>query len=275
MGAAEVSAFLSSLAVRDKVAASTQNQALSALLFLYKEVLLTPLPSIELKERARMPMRLPVVLAREEVRRVLAQLTGVARLVASLLYGSGLRLTECLELRVKDIDFDRRSITVRRGKGQKDRTTLLPASIAGALREHLADVRETHGHDVARGLGRAVLPDALERKYPNASTEWGWQFVFPAARICRDPAYGPPSRFHLHESVIQRAVTEAVRASGITKRASCHTFRHSFATHLLEGGYDIRTVQELLGHADVSTTMLYTHVLDKGPMGVKSPADRL
>jgi integron integrase len=275
MGPTEVSAFVSALAVRDKVAASTQNQALSALLFLYKEVLLAPLPQIELKDRARVPVRLPVVLARDEVRRVLQHLAGVPRLVAALLYGSGLRLMECVELRVKDIDFDRRSIVVRRGKGQKDRATLLPASIVDALRAHLDAVREVHRRDLASGFGRAVLPDALDRKYPSASTERGWQFVFPAGRLCRDPVYGPASRFHLHESAIQRAVTEAVRASGITKRASCHTLRHSFATHLLEDGYDIRTVQELLGHADVSTTMLYTHVLDRGPMGVRSPADRL
>jgi integron integrase len=238
-------------------------------------VLGEPLPAIALGERPRGPKRLPPVLARDEVRRVLARLEGVPHLVVSLLYGSGLRLNECLALRVKDLDFERRQIVVRRGKGQKDRVTLLPAGIADRLRDHLCQVRELHRSDLSRGLGRVAMPEALGRKYPNAAAEWGWQFVFPAGRICRDPRYGAPTRYHLHESAVQRAVTRAVRAAGLAKRATCHTFRHSFATHLLEDGYHIRTIQELLGHADVRTTMIYTHVLDRGPLGVRSPADRL
>jgi integron integrase len=275
MGKAEVTAFLEYLADRRHVAASTQNQALSGLLFLYREVLGRPLPEISLSERPRRPRRLPVVLTRDEVRRVLAQMSDVPHLVASLLYGSGLRLHECLELRVKDLDFERRQIVVRRGKGQKDRIMLLASGVVDGLRAHLARVADVHRSDLARGHGRVVLPEALARKYPHAAAEWLWQFVFPAARICRDPHYGEPTRYHLHESAVQRAVTEAVRAAGLTKRATCHTFRHSFATHLLEDGYEIRTIQELLGHADVTTTMIYTHVLDRGPLGVRSPADKL
>jgi integron integrase len=193
---------------------------------------------------------------------------------SAILYGAGLRLQECLELRVKDIDLTQRQIVVRRGKGQKDRVTVLPASLVVALTEHLDVVKARHVKDLLGGYGRAVLPSALDRKYPNASTEWRWQFVLPATRLCRDPQWGAPSRFHLHESVVQRAVAAAARASGVTKRVGPHTFRHCFATHLLEDGYDIRTVQELLGHADVSTTMMYTHVLNRGAMGVRSPLDR-
>lgn len=275
MAAPEVSAFLEWLATDRKVAASTQNQALSAVLFMYRDVLRLELGHIEQVPRARVPGRVPVVLGAQELRLVLDRLMGVPRLVATLLYGAGLRLQECLELRVKDIDFERGEVTVRRGKGQKDRRVMLPQAVRKDLSEHLDAVRRQHQADLAAGLGRVVLPEALARKFPSAPTEWRWQFVFPAGRICRDERWGAPSRYHIHESVIQRAVTSAVRLAGVTKRVSCHTFRHSFATHLLEAGYDIRTVQELLGHADVSTTMMYTHVLNRGGLGVRSPLDRL
>ena len=275
MGGDEIGRYLTDLAVNRKVSASTQNQALSALLFLYRQVLQVDPGTIDHVPYAHSPMHVPVVLSVDEVRTVLAQLTDAPWIVVALLYGAGLRLQECLELRVKDLDFDRHEIVVRRGKGQKDRRTMLPASVESRLAEHLEQVRRRHQRDLSDGLGRVVLPAALDRKYPNAATEWSWQFVFPAARICRDPRFGPPSRYHVHESVIQRAVTAAVRRAGLAKRVSCHTFRHSFATHLLESGYDIRTVQELLGHADVSTTMIYTHVLNRGALGVRSPADRL
>jgi integron integrase len=275
LGATHVAAFLTALAVRDKVAASTQTQALSGVLFLYRSVLGQDIGEITDVPRARTVHHVPVVLSVGDVRKVLGALTGVPRLVASLLYGAGLRLQECLELRVKDLDFDRREITVRRGKGRKDRRVMLPEAIREALISHLAEVRQQHDRDVLLGVGRVVLPEALERKFPDASREWRWQFVFPAGRICRDPQFGPPSRFHVHETAIQRAVTAAARAAGIVARVTCHTFRHSFATHLLESGSDIRTVQELLGHADVSTTMIYTHVLNRGGLGVKSPMDRL
>ena len=273
--AADVTSFLTSLAVEKSVAASTQNQAFSALMFLYKDVLRHNLGVVEHAPRAKSPVRVPVVLSVDEVRRVLKQLSGVPWLVASLLYGAGLRLQEALSLRVKDVDFDRREITIRRGKGQKDRRVMLPDAVRDALVRHLEAVRTLHQSDLAVGLGRVMLPDALDRKYPHAAHEWRWQFVFPAGRICRDPQYGPASRYHLHESAVQRAVTDAARRAGTAKRVSCHTLRHSFATHLLEAGYDIRTVQELLGHADVSTTMIYTHVLNRGGLGVKSPIDRL
>jgi integron integrase len=217
----------------------------------------------------------PDVLTADEVRAVLGQLDGVCRLIVSLLYGAGLRLQECLGLRVKDIDIARREIVVRRGKGQKDRRTMLAETAREALQRHLAIVQSVHHRDLAAGFGRVVLPEALNRKYLNAAAEFRWQFVFPAGRICRDPRFGPPSRYHLHESVVQRAVAAAARLAGVTKRASCHVFRHSFATHLLEAGHAIRTVQELLGHADVRTTMIYTHVLNRGGLGVRSPADRL
>jgi integron integrase len=275
MGGDEIDRYLTDLAVNRKVSASTQNQALSALLFLYRQVLHVDPGTIDHVPHAHSPMHVPVVLSIDEVRMVLAQLTDAPWIVVALLYGAGLRLQESLELRVKDLDFDRHEIVVRRGKGQKDRRTMLPASVESRLAEHLEQVRRRHQRDLSDGLGRVVLPAALDRKYPNAATEWSWQFVFPAARICRDPRFGPPSRYHVHESVIQRAVTAAVRRAGLAKRVSCHTFRHSFATHLLESGYDIRTVQELLGHADVSTTMIYTHVLNRGALGVRSPADRL
>ena len=260
LGAREIAAFVTWLAVQQGVSASTQNQALSAILFLYRDVLRVDPGPVAHVPRAVMPVRVPVVLSVTEVRSVLQQLCGVSLLVASLLYGAGLRLQECLELRVKDIDFERGQIVVRRGKGQKDRRAPLPVRLQEPLRAHLEGARRQHHRDLADGCGRVVLPSALDRKFPNAAMEWPWQFVFPATRICRDPRFGPPSRFHLHESVIQRAVAQAARGAGIIKRVSCHTFRHSFATHLLEDGYDIRTVQELLGHADVSTTMMYVVV---------------
>ncbi len=225
--------------------------------------------------RARPPERLPVVLSRDEAVAILAHLVGVAHLFVMLLYGTGLRLEACLNLRVKDVDFDRHQIIVRQGKGQKDRTTMLPASVRESLTRHLADVQRLHARDVAQGFGRVVLPFALDRKFPGAPTEWRWQFVFPATRICRDPRFGPPSRYHLHESVIQKALAHAARAAGITKRVGSHTMRHSFATSVLEAGYDIRTVQELLGHRDVRTTMTYLHIMNRGALGVKSAMDRL
>jgi integron integrase len=273
MGAAEVEAFLSGLAVDDRVSASTQNQALSALLFLYRAVLGREVGELKSVVRARQGRRVPVVLTRAEVRLVLERLRGVPRLVAGLLYAGGLRLNEALELRVKDVDFAMSQLTVRGGKGRKDRVTVLADVLKDPLKRHLARVGRLHARDLRRGIG-ASLPEGLRRKYPNAEREWAWQFVFPAARVCRDPRFGPPQRFHVHDSVIQRAVAAAVREANIGKRATCHTFRHCFATHLLEDGYDIRTVQELLGHADVSTTMIYTHVLNRGGRGVRSPADR-
>ena len=263
LGAAHITVFLTSLATVAGVAASTQNQAFSALMFLYRAVLHHDLGDVERAPREGARPR-AVVLSVDEVRRVLVQMSGTAWLVASLLYGAGLRLQESLEIRVKDLDFDRREVTVRRGKGQKDRRVMLPDRLRGPLREHLDVVQRVHRADLAAGFGRVVLPGALERKFPGAPTDWRWQFAFPATRICRDPRFGPPSRYHLHESVIQRAVTAAGRAAGLTKRVTCHTFRHSFTTHLLESGYDIRTVQELLGHSDVTTTMIYTHVLNRG-----------
>lgn len=275
LGHAEVTSFLTWLAEQRRVSASTQNQALCALLFTYRVVLGRPLPDhIELP-RPRASAHLPVVLTPGEVRTLLQHLSGVSHLVASLLYGAGLRLLECLELRVKDIDFTTREITVRQGKGGKDRRTMLPAACVAALHDQLDVVRKIHDRDLAAGFGRVTLPSALAIKYPAAASSWPWQFVFPAARICRDPRWGGPTRFHLHESAVQRELAAAVRRSGLTKRATCHTLRHSFATHLLEDGYDIRTIQELLGHADVSTTMIYTHVLNRGGRGVRSPADRL
>jgi integron integrase len=275
LGAPEIAAFLTWLASNRRVSASTQNQALSAVLFLYRDVLRIEIGTIDSVPRARMPVRIPVVLSRDEVARILKQLNGVAWIVVALLYGAGLRLNECLELRVKDLDLERQQIVIRRGKGQKDRPTVLPTAVFEPLSRHLEGVKRQHQTDLARGFGRVVLPFALDRKYPNAPIEWGWQFVFPASRVCTDPRWEPPTRFHLHESVVQKAVAHAARQAGITKRVGPHTFRHSFATHLLEDGYDIRTVQELLGHADVSTTMVYTHVLNRGPLGVRSPVDRL
>lgn len=275
LGEAEVTAFLSHLAVDRNVAASTQNQALSALLFLYQHVMQLELGWLKHIERASRLPRTPTVLAPEEVERVLGQLQGTRWLIASLLYGSGLRVLECLRLRVKDVDFSYLQILVRDGKGDKDRVTMLPQKLTAPLRKHLERVRRLHVQDLKEGFGEVHLPFALARKYPNAGKEWAWQYVFPSARRSPDPQDGVIRRHHLDESVPQRAVKEALRACGIAKHASCHTLRHSFATHLLESGYDIRTVQELLGHSDVSTTMIYTHVLNKGGRGVKSPLDRL
>ena len=275
MGEAEVARFLSWLAVERKVSAQTQTQALSAIIFLYREVLKRDIGWVQNIARAKPARRLPVVLTREETRDVLRQMTGRTWLVATLLYGSGLRLLEGLRLRVKDLDFGCNQVTVRGGKGQKDRITMLPLSAREPLRRHLETVRLQHQQDLARDAGWVELPLALERKYPNAGREWGWQWVFPATRSFVDEATGHRHRHHLHESVLQRAMRDAVRRAGVAKPATCHTFRHSFATHLLEDGYDIRTVQELLGHRDVGTTMIYTHVLNRGGRGVLSPADRL
>lgn len=275
MGAAEISRFLTALAVDGKVAASTQNQAMNALVFLYRVVLEHDLPWLDDVIRAQRPRHLPVVLTRDEVRRVLAHLDGTPRLIALLLYGCGLRLLECLQLRVKDMDFTANQITIRSGKGARDRVTMLPAAAKPSLQERIAFVRRQHADDVEGRAGWVWLPDALTRKYPQAARETAWQWVFPATRQYVDPATGQCRRHHLHETVVQRAVRGAVRAAGITKHASCHTFRHSFATHLLEDGHDIRTVQELLGHRDVSTTMIYTHVLNRGPAAVRSPIGRL
>jgi len=274
LGAAEVEAFLTHLAVAGNVAAATQNQAKSALLFLYREVLETELPWLDNVERARAPKRLPVVLTREEVQGVLGRLTGTHWLIASLLYGAGLRIMEGLRLRVKDVEFSRREILVRDGKGFKDRVTMLPAALAAPLAEHLERVKALHGRDLAAGRGAVYLPYALERKYPGAARDWAWQYVFPSANLSADPRTGIERRHHLQDQAVQRAMRQAVRDAGVNKPATPHTLRHSFATHLLEGGYDIRTVQELLGHADVSTTMIYTHVLNKGGRGVTSPLDR-
>jgi integron integrase len=275
LGEAEVTAFLNHLAAERKVAAATQNQALSALLFLYKEVLGRELAWLDGLQRASRPPRLPVVLTRDEIERLLAELQGVRWLIASLLYGAGLRVMECLRLRVKDVDLGYRQILVRDGKGEKDRVTMMPEKLASPLAAHLARVKSLHARDLREGYGEVSLPYALARKYPRAGYEWVWQYVFPASHRSPDPEGGVLRRHHLYDSVPQRAIREAAHAAGVAKRVSCHTLRHSFATHLLESGYDIRTVQELLGHSDVSTTMIYTHVLNRGGRGVKSPLDRL
>jgi integron integrase len=275
LGAADVEAFLTHLAVAGNVAASTQNQAKSALLFLYREVLEMELPWLDNVERAKAPKRLPVVLTRDEVHAVLSRLSGTHWLIASLLYGAGLRIMEALRLRVKDVEFSRNEILVRDGKGFKDRVTMLPAALAAPLTEHLKRVKALHGQDLAAGRGAVFLPYALERKYPGSARDWAWQYVFPSANLSEDPRTGIERRHHLQDQAVQRAMRQAVRDAGVAKPATPHTLRHSFATHLLEGGYDIRTVQELLGHADVSTTMIYTHVLNKGGRGVTSPLDRV
>jgi integron integrase len=275
MGAGEVEAFLSWLATEREVAAATQNQALSALLFLYKEVLGRSLPWFKDLVRAKRPVRVPVVLTREEVRRLLAAMQGTKWLMASLLYGAGLRQIECLQLRVKDVDFAYRQILVRDAKGAKDRVTMLPEQAVQPLQEHLGRVRALHQRDLREGYGEVSLPFALARKYPSAGREWAWQFVFPSGVRSADPESGVIRRHHVFPDTLARAVKAATRAACIVKPASCHTLRHSFATHLLESGYDIRTVQELLGHSDVSTTMVYTHVLNRGGKAVASPLDRL
>ena len=274
LGAEDVRRFLTALADRSGVSASTQSQALSGLLFLYRQVLGLRLEPVTLVRPAQ-PVRLPVVLGRGEVRELLGAMTGAARLVAILLYGSGLRLLEAMELRVKDLDFGTGEIVVRRGKGAKDRITMMADSAQRELRGQLERVRRQHERDLAAGGGYVPLPGAFQRKSPGAAREWAWQFVFPAARTYVEQPSGLRYRHHLHESVVQRAVKRAVQVAGIPKRATCHSLRHSFATHLLEDGYDIRTVQELLGHRDVATTMVYTHVLNRGGLGVRSPADRL
>jgi len=272
---ARINAFLTRLAVKDNVSASTQNQALAAILFLYRHVLDTEIGRLDDIIRAKRPIRIPVVMSRDEVKLVLSRMTGDMKLVASVLYGTGLRLNECISLRVQDIDFERSSITVHNGKGGKDRVTVLPVSLVKPLKEHLAIVAAMHERDRKDGWGLVYLPASLSRKFPNAAGEWRWQWVFPQKHRWRDSSAKHEGRFHIDASVIQRAVRDAVMLSGISKHASCHTFRHSFATQLLENGYDIRTVQELLGHSDIRTTMVYTHVLNKGPGGVRSPFDSL
>jgi integron integrase len=274
MGADEIRQYLSYLANEGRVAASTQNQALSALLFLYREVLGIELPYVEGIERAKRPARVPVVLTREEANRVLSHTGGVYKLMLGLLYGAGLRLMECVRLRVKDVDFGYCQITVRDGKGEKDRRTVLPVLLVEPLSRQLKRSRLLHEEDLHMGYGRVYLPYALERKYPNAAAEWVWQWVFPAGKLSNDPRTDEVRRHHTSEDMLQAEVKRAVRAAGVEKRVSCHTFRHSFATHLLESGYDIRTVQELLGHTSVETTQIYTHVLNKGGRGVRSPLDR-
>ncbi len=275
MGEAEIGRFLSSLACGERISASTQNQALNALLFLYRQVLGREVGSLDGVVRAKRPSRLPVVLAQDEVRNILGVMSGAPRIMATLLYGAGLRLMECCTLRVKDLDFSKNQLLIRAGKGDKDRYSMLPAAAKEPLLRHLDRVKGQHQEDLGKGLGRVALPDALDRKYPNAGREWGWQWVFPAATHYADRVTGERRRHHLHESVLQKAFKEARIKAGIAKPAGCHTLRHSFATHLLEDGYDIRTIQELLGHKDVSTTMIYTHVLNKGGRGVQSPADKL
>jgi integron integrase len=275
MAEADINRFLTHLAVTEQVSSSTQNQALAAFLFFYHHVIGRNVGDLGEVIRARKPERLPVVMTREEVKAVLANLAGEKRLMASLMYGAGLRLMECLRLRVQDIDFSRNEVLVRDGKGAKDRITMLPESLNAPLQAHLKKVKAIHEKDLADGWGRVLLPDALDRKYPNAPKDWRWQWVFPQETRWKNTKTGEEGRHHVHETILQRTVKDAVRRAGVVKHAGCHTFRHSFATHLLETGYDIRTIQELLGHKDVSTTMMYTHVLNKGGHGVRSPIDGL
>jgi len=275
MSEPEINVFLTHLAVKGKVSASTQNQALSALLFLYRHVIGREIGDLGEVIRARKPARLPVVMTREEVKTVLANLSDDKRLMASLMYGTGLRLMECLRLRVQDVDFSNNEILIRNGKGAKDRITMLPEALKAPLQSHLRKVKAIHEKDLAEGWGSVLLPDALDRKYPNAPKEWRWQWVFPQSKRWVNNTTREQGRHHMDKSLMQKAVREAVISAGLTKRATCHSFRHSFATHLLENGYDIRTVQELLGHKDIKTTMIYTHVLNRGPSGVRSPMDGL
>ena len=275
LGRPGIERFLSALAVKENVAAATQNQALGALLFLYQEVLGLTLDWLDDVVRAKKPARLPVVLTRQEIQDLLARLEGARRIAAMLMYGAGLRLLECLQLRVKDVDFGMRQITVREGKGRKDRVTVLPAAVTRSLQRHLEEVKAQHESDLKSGAGYVKLPGALAVKYPGADRQWSWQWVFPAHRQFTDPVNGNIYRHHLYETGIQRAVKDAAAQAAISKHVTCHTLRHSFATHLLEDGYDIRTIQELLGHRDVSTTMIYTHVLNRGGRCVRSPADSL
>lgn len=273
MGVKEIESYLTHLAVNRRVAASTQNQALNALMFLYKKVLGLNISDPINSSRAKRPVRLPVVLSKDEALTVIELMTGVPQLIVKLLYGSGLRLMECLRLRVKDVDFSMNQILVRHGKGGKDRVTLLPSNVVEPLTFHLKRVSVLHKQDCERGYGHVNLPGALARKYPTASRQWGWQYVFPSKSLCRDPRTGEVQRYHLHESAVRKSIKKAAKIAGIHKSIGCHTFRHSFATHLLVAGYDIRTVQELLGHKDVSTTMIYTHVLNRGGKAVRSPLD--
>jgi len=275
MGEPEINAFLTHLAVRKKVSASTQNQALCSVLFLYRYILNREIGDLGQVIRARKPKRLPVVMTREEVKAVIIRLKDDKKLMVLLMYGTGLRLMECLRLRVQDIDFGRNEITIRDGKGEKDRRTMLPESIKKSLQDHLLKVKAIHNKDLAEDWGRVLMPNALDRKYPNAPAEWIWQWVFPQEKRWRNSKTGQEGRHHLDVSILQKAFKQAVGKAGITKKATCHTLRHSFATHLLEDGYDIRTVQELLGHKDVRTTMVYTHVLHRGGLGVRSPVDTL
>jgi len=275
MGEEEIAAFLNHLADKSEVAASTQNQALHALLFLYRQVLKRDIGLVPGLTRAKRGRRVPVVLSVSEVRLILTKMKGVSRLCASLMYGSGLRLSECTSLRIKDIDFDRGEILVRAGKGDKDRRVPLPRLTVRALRVQIDRARQRFERDLRGRVMGSTLPAALDRKIPSAERDWRWQFLFPASRTYNDEETGKLRRHHIHDSAIQRAVAEAVAASGVSKRASCHTLRHSFATHLLESGSDIRSIQELLGHSSLQTTMIYTHVLNKGGLGVVSPADRL
>ncbi|MBW1901965.1 MAG: integron integrase [Deltaproteobacteria bacterium] len=274
MGKAEIEAFLSYLALKCSVSPSTQNQAFNSIIFLYKHVIEKELPNDIDAFRAKRPVKLPVVLSREETMRVIDAMIGIHQVMAIVMYGSGLRVMECVRLRVKDVDFEMDQIVVRNGKGNVDRITVFPDKVKAPLEAILRHTKQIHANDLSEGYGRVYLPYALEKKYKNANRQWGWQYVFPASRISKDPRSGTMMRHHVHVSNIQKATSKAVKLAKIHKPASCHTFRHCFATHLLEDGYDIRTIQELLGHKDVSTTMIYTHVLNKGGKAVRSPVDR-